>query len=552
MKCTLCKTTAPFDDDIGASAPCIFCKGDQEVTASEILANPSLGVVREQRIAQVRMTQMLEQSLEESKHAIIEAGTGVGKSFAYLLPHILSGKRTVVATTKKALQRQLLEKDLPYLKRQLSTLGIKRADFKYSAIFGKSNYICYEAVKKHKPKALKKWEKQFFATSAHGIDTDVPATLKVTQDIRVDHCKGLKCPSAPDCGYLMAKREANEANILVTNHSYLGADLNFRMQNRVALLKDYDALVIDEAHALDDQMRNAFTLKVNKNSIQKLIKAFDAHQDLTGGAEEFTDLEVLEANWDALFEDVKRQGKGTDFALTEAQCLPIINNLNPAAVLACMHVNGETPNDLSDAAITVRDTANDVVTTLRSALYREGGNYVTHLAYDKGQYEIHVTPIKMRSHIQRLVKEAPTSFVSATLAVAGSLAPIIDRYGLDKPLGGQLGSPFDMRKQAMLYIPENMVVPVQKDKNPSGYAAYIARLSEEIDILLTASKGHAFVLFSARQEMEDVYLKLRDKHTLFAQAIPEWCQRRASGVSQKSKRSCVRAQDLLGRRRHSR
>jgi len=163
MRCTKCRCYMPNDSTLGHTFPCIFCNGTQKVSTKDYLSEPKFGVVPGRRDVQLQVADLIEDNIHNNSTLLIEAGTGVGKSYAYLLPAILTGKRALISTAKKSLQSQLENKDLPALQRALATTG---NHFSYVVIYGKSNYACQAAVKKKVslPVWKNRWEPFFTKT----------------------------------------------------------------------------------------------------------------------------------------------------------------------------------------------------------------------------------------------------------------------------------------------------------------------------------------------------------------------------------------------------
>jgi len=217
----------------------------------EWLSNPAAGIARSVRPGQVTMARIVEETLlrEQGQIVFLEAGTGTGKSFAYLIPALLSGKRVVISTAKKALQNQLVEKDLPFLCGKIKETS-------YALLKGKNNYACTlrfkELVTNDAYKRLPQYERtmveEWMETSVYNDLSELIPPFTLDGQIRVAECVRKSCPHAENaCGYVDARDKALGAQIVVVNHALLAYDLSL---GGGKILGKYDALVIDDVHDL--------------------------------------------------------------------------------------------------------------------------------------------------------------------------------------------------------------------------------------------------------------------------------------------------------------
>jgi ATP-dependent DNA helicase DinG len=250
----------------------------------------------ERRDQQLEMAELIERVVEDGGDAVIEAGTGTGKSLGYLVPLILAGKKVNVSTSGKALQDQLSKKDVPFL---VDTLPV---EFTYAVLKGRSNYACLARVEKLRDSLSQALSTEFaFKTEAaglawHGVDAWIaqeqesegvgdlealpmalPDELKGAVTISSDECTGKKCPAFDRCFPERAKKRAKEAQVRIVNHHLLLLDLAMREGSggHASLLPDADVITIDEAHTLEEVTTKVFTIEVTADQVTYLVTQID-------------------------------------------------------------------------------------------------------------------------------------------------------------------------------------------------------------------------------------------------------------------------------------
>lgn len=328
MRCIGCKSEMPFLDDpeLQRQYDCMYCSQPVRPTAEEYLGNNPLSFVTEVRPDQVTLSKLVDNALYQEEIVVIEAGTGVGKSFAYLLPAVLSGKRVIVSTAKKSLQDQLLEKDLPFIKQKLIDAGNPRL-FTFAPGYGKSNYACYrEARKAIKKKDWPSWEAFFkyaptwrweeaaqayaqYRSSGGRAKIHLP---KYNSALTAEQCVGAAdCKHSDECEYLAARTRMKEADVVVANHWITGFHLRLQQEKEYHLLGEAAYLIVDEAHKLDEGIRSAFTQEIRENAMTKALDSFEDYCDHIG-CTDFDNLRSitgLKAAWATLFSKVKAEGR---------------------------------------------------------------------------------------------------------------------------------------------------------------------------------------------------------------------------------------------------
>jgi ATP-dependent DNA helicase DinG len=491
------------------------------MAATDWLSNPQAGVVRTVRPGQITMARLVEEILtsEAGGIAFLEAGTGTGKSFAYLIPALLSNKRVVISTAKKTLQTQLIEKDLPFL-----TSKIKPTT--YALLKGKNNYACmlrfkelittdaYKQLPQYERNTIEEWIEQ----SAVNDLSELTPPFTLENLIRVAECVRKSCPYAENgCGYIAARDAALNAQIVVVNHALLAYDLSV---GGGKILGKYDALVIDEAHQAPKYFREAVSLKLHHKHPEMLRRLFNGT--------EYEPHEILDHIYNTIFTKVPE--KNDKLNLTP-ELIQVFEDLHEELDRIYDRLAAKGLLNEDDAA----ETTDSIIATARAKLKagavliekcrklvkivlgkhvirnEEGdiidGDETDYLCYvekrGRGEVpEIVVTPIEIGPIIApALIGIKRVVITSATLATANGMDYMAREYGLHASqitIKTTLPSPFDYKSRSTAYIS-----PTAPDPSSRG-DEYYAALSSEIHELLVASRGGAFVLCASYDDMNNL------------------------------------------------
>jgi ATP-dependent DNA helicase DinG len=445
----------------------------------------------EHRPSQVRMAHAIHRALEEQNHVLIEAGTGTGKTLAYLLPALIHGRRILVSTGTKTLQDQIFYKDIPLLE---SVIGrpIRAAYLK-----GRNNYLCRLKLETlhseglFAPRELRTF--QSILDWAQETETGDRAELGSIgdeselwsrMDARRDRCLGSKCKDYERCFLTLVRQKAMEADIVIVNHHLFFADLAIRKSDVAAILPDYSAVIFDEAHDLEDIATDYFGFHVSNYRLAEFLhdaKKMEVDVDLVGRAS------------DRFF---------NGFALLRDGRHPIpeldgIDGLIGALQDARRDIKQK--KDFSGEYEALARRSGEIQSELE--VFRNGDleNYVSWIERrDRGIF-LEACPIDVSGMLsERLFTRVPTCVLtSATLTVADSFEYIRTRIGFTEGRELSLATEFNVRKQALLYIPNGM----PDYRHPS----YLERAAEEIRLVLRASQGRAFVLFTSYRQMQTLY-----------------------------------------------
>ncbi|MGB7189671.1 MAG: helicase C-terminal domain-containing protein [Acidobacteriaceae bacterium] len=475
------------------------------------------------RKGQLEMARAVERALEEGRHLIVEAGTGTGKTLAYLLPALRSGQRVIISTGTKNLQEQLFFKDVPFLE---SLLGPLRVCY----MKGRANYLC-----RHKLYALKnqpilngleeisqyrkiaEWEKET-ETGDRVELADLPeaSQLWAKLDARGEACLGQACPDYERCFITEMRRRAAESDVIIVNHHLFFADLAIKQQARGApdagVLPDAGIVIFDEAHELEDVASSYFGISLSNVRFEELARDVETmlrskgalSTDITGAAQTVRERARL-------FFSVLPRGAGNDgrmqFSAREEFLegqgdiyLGLLNGLHR------LESELERVRGAEEAAPLRKRTA-DVREQLKFLLEAEDRNTVFWLERRGGRQgsvstHLQATPIDVSELLAELLFENFPSVVltSATLTVQGGFSHIRKRLGMRDARELVVPSHFRYGEQAVLYLPPEMPDP----REPS----FQEQAAERIRRVLEITRGRAFCLFTSYQQMRDLYERL--------------------------------------------
>jgi ATP-dependent DNA helicase DinG len=467
----------------------------------------------EYRPGQLAMAEAVESALAERRHLIVEAGTGTGKTLAYLVPAILSGKRIVVSTGTKNLQEQLFFKDVPFLQQHFPQ------PLRVCYMKGRNNYACrqkiYDAEREPVLSGLEEvadyqviqaWEK----TTEVGDRAELKklpesSTAWAKLDARSDLCTGQKCKQFQRCFLTLMHQRAQESDIIIVNHHLFFADLALKGKdndNEGGVLPEYHAVVFDEAHEIEDVAGQYFGVSVSNYRFQEL------HRDISAvaRAKQFGSAELdrildrfeeLAAQLFALLPAAEGRGAfGARTAFLERH-EDVYSDLLASIELIGSHLKllknpPEEVNPLQRRTV-------ELGLALRFVLENDDPAYVYWIERRGRGVFLQATPIDVAPILaERLFDQVDTVILtSATLAVAGGFEFVKKRLGIAQARTLIVPGHFDYRKQALLYVPQHLPDP----RN----ATFPKSAGDEVLALLKLSRGRAFVLFTSHQQMRMMY-----------------------------------------------
>jgi len=467
----------------------------------------------EYRHGQLEMAEAVESALAEKKHLIVEAGTGTGKTLAYLVPAILSGKRVVISTGTKNLQEQLFFKDIPFLEKHM---GPQRVSY----MKGRSNYACrqkiYDAEREPVLEGLeevadfqiiREWEKTTETGDRAEIKTlpeNSSAWAKL--DARSELCAGQKCPQFERCFITLMHQKAQESDLIIVNHHLFFADLAVREEGRGGIIPEYGAVIFDEAHEVEDVAGQYFGVGISTYQFEELArditslsrrKQFGSHElDRT-----VTTLGDKAALFFGLFGSLYGAGEGRSGFRSQDAFLEE-NEQAYRDVLYALELAGmqlELLKSAPEETIPLVARARDLARRLEFWMESRDRSYVYWTERRGRGVFLQATPIDVSRMLDERLFDAVDTVVltSATLAVSGGFEYTKERLGLRNARTLVVPSHFDYGRQALLYVPQTLPDP----RNP----AFPAAAAQEIIQLLMLSRGRAFVLFTSYQQMRLIY-----------------------------------------------
>ncbi len=480
----------------------------------------SLGERYRARSGQVQMAALVRNALETCRHAIVEAGTGIGKSFAYLVPILWSGTAAVVSTSNKGLMNQLWEKDIPWLQR-LAPKPVKAALLK-----GRSNYICalrlerllQQALTPERAKALDAIRKGLERVpwgdmELIGLAPELAARLTVgSRD-----CHGYRCPQFESCYYEQAKRSAAQADLVVTNHALLCYSA-LLAENHILPVRP--VLVIDEAHQLPRYAVEALTLALEHEQFWGLVNGPQA-REAAGDGDVLAD---LRAGYDGFFQTLAQQRPGTPQSARRPTRWPLRGELQTGLALwDALHQLQRTLAHATQLDEGEREAAlqqsEELATTVHALSLPEPETHVRlcELSDEGNQvsaeaYHACYQPLEVAAPLRRMLFDAWPRVIctSATLSIGGDLGWFRRQVGLfetgddNQVIGATLKSPFDYNRQMLLYTPRALT-PVYDAEQQAFAGNYVDELTAEVHRLLEASRGRALVLCTSRTRMNQLY-----------------------------------------------
>jgi len=467
------------------------------------------------RQAQQDLSARIQSVIEKRQVLIAEAGTGIGKTFAYLVPAITSNQKVIISTGTRHLQDQLFHSDIPVVKKAL------KVDLPCALLKGRSNYLCLyrlsiadqlayltRETQDHLSR-LKQWAKQ----TQQG---DVAEMSEISEDARVwpavtsssDNCLGSDCPDYARCFVVKARKQAQEADIVVVNHHLLLADMVIKEEGFGELLPAADTFIIDEAHQLPEVASRFFGKGYSSRQINNLINDSIAEQikdapDMVQIRDDCDRLKTALSNFRlALGADNQRDGWAkiaNKPALKQARqnIESELQELQQHLHIAAERGRGleqcyQRCAQLLSGFKSYGDPAQDVASIYWYETFSRG-------------FILHVTPLDIASLFKQQRDALPGAwvFTSATLEVGHDFAHFAQRLGLEDYQQGNWNSPFDYQQQSLLYLPQNL-------PEPSSFN-YTEKLIEASIPVLQASQGRAFLLFTSYRALNDAARLLERK-----------------------------------------
>ncbi len=530
------------------------------------------------RSGQLEMAQLVEAAFREKRHLLVEAGTGTGKTLAYLVPALLSGRRVVVSTGTKNLQEQLFYQDIPFLEQHLGR------PLHVCYMKGRNNYLCRQKlydlnvngaeVLVEDPEELallREWEPRT-ETGDRAELASLPESSALWPHLnaRRETCTGQKCPQFERCFLTLMHQRALESDLVIVNHHLFFADLALKRREvpGLGVIPDYHAVILDEAHELEEVASQYFGLSVSNYRLEELARdceqvlrmkaapegaapvgaglkpaptpaAFQAARRVRERTERL--FALLEGEEGRVAFDQREQfrdeGQSNRYATAYAALAGALEALESAlaalrdkpeevhalirraaeiradlafllAPFQLSPADARAPDDTPDRA---RTRSNRLAHQVGTALEGDDRHYVYWIERRGRGTFLQATPIDVAAILSEALFDQVETCVltSATLAVGGSFEFVKRRLGIQYARERALDSHFDFPRQALLYIPPELPDPRRPE--------FAERAAREVSRILKATRGRAFVLFTSYQQMFQVY-------EMVSQQLPALCR----------------------------
>jgi ATP-dependent DNA helicase DinG len=468
------------------------------------------------RPQQLEMARAILDAIEADAPLVVEAGTGTGKTLAYLVPALLAGGKVIVSTGTKTLQDQLFDRDLPAVRAALAS-GAATALLK-----GRANYVCLHRLERALGEArlgsreeaaqLRRIER-FAAASGSGergdladVPEDAPAWLHATSTR--ENCLGQECPRYQDCFVMKARRAALAADVVVINHHLFFADVVLRDEGVAELLPACNTLIFDEAHQLPDTARLFFGESVSTGRLAELSR--DARLELRAAGGAAPEFDALAARLEKAARDLRLafDVEGARLAWAQAMARAPFGDALAAleAALAAFAQALAAQAERSEGLAACARRAEASRATLAKLLGAAGAEQVRWVEVFGAALQLNVTPLSSAELFRRQVEEAPRAwiFTSATLSVGEDFAHFQRELGIERAIARAWPSPFDFGRQALLYVPRGMPA----DPNDPGFTEAVVQAALPV---LEASRGRAFLLFTTLRALRRAHELLRER-----------------------------------------
>ena len=462
------------------------------------------------RPGQLSMAEEVEAALNDRRHLAVEAGTGTGKTLAYLVPVLAGGKRVIISTGTKALQEQLYLKDIPFLEKVLGR------DLHVSYMKGRNNYLCrqklYDTVKRPALTGLveiesfgsiQKWETETATGDRAELEKlPQPSTVWDRLDARRELCSGQKCEQFNRCFLTLMQRRARESDIIIVNHHLFFADLALRDNEFASIIPDYQAVIFDEAHEVEDVAGKHFGVQISDYRFEEL--AHDIHFASIQG--HFTSKAIEQAIKDfracfQVFFELFTQHRGRSGFNNRREFCERYREPYTALLAALKKLGNELEliTHKVDELIALERRIQELDHDLQFLIDGDDRQFVYWVEKRSRATFVQATPIDVSEILrERLFDKVDTVILtSATLAVEGTFDFIRGRLGLDSARELVVPSHFNFTEQVLFYIPPKLPSPRAPE--------FVKAAADEILRVLRFSQGRAFVLFTSHQQMQAVH-----------------------------------------------
>ena len=450
------------------------------------------------RAAQQEMATLVAEALASGKNAAIEAGTGIGKTFAYLVPVLASGRRAIVSTGTRTLQDQLFTRDLPLLGALLGRPA------RVALLKGRNNYLCWHRLEAAlhdgtrdagtltELRAIANWGR---ASSSGDLteleDLEDEDSLRGAITSTADNCLGQRCELYDRCFVAAARREAQAADVVIVNHHLLLADLALKEGGFGELLPGAEAVIVDEAHQLPDVAQQFFGLSLSTRELESLLRDVLAESRAAGVA---GDVDEAASDVSRAALELRRIAMSLEAGRLPWAAAPAALRDALPDVRRALESFHESLGGLAEASAGLTSCAErcgDAATRARFIAAADPAEGLRWIEVSAASVAAHWTPLDVGAALAARIEAQGGAwvFASATLAVGDDFGHFLRRVGVDAPITRVLPSPFDYERNARLYVPEALPDPADE--------LYVEQLMGAVWPLIDAARGGAFLLFTS-------------------------------------------------------
>ena len=472
----------------------------------------------EHRPQQLAMAEAVGSALSQEEHLIVEAGTGVGKSFAYLVPAIVHAlavnEKVVISTNTINLQEQLINKDIPFLKKVIGE------NFKVALAEGRSNYLSIRRLRRHEEKGqgifdresdinelerIKEWVSQTSDGNKASIEPQPPQPiwLEIASD-RHD-CLGKECPTYSECFYFMMRKLAFQADLIITNHHLLFTDLEIKMKGGKGVLPNYSYLILDEAHHIEAVVTKQFGIELSNSRVERFLNSLYNVKGTKGlFISKNSPTELVEDTWRAWenqFAAIRQFAGSSPTRLVESTYF--VENLLSEPLskigshLKAMSDNSDSEDDKQEISAH-KKRCDDIRSDFELMLDHSRRDHVYWIEGNHSRNVLHASPLNVGDTLKEILFEKKKCVImtSATLSTNRNFDHFRHRMGLSQARSLLVGSPFNYLQQVEYYCPTDMPDP----NSPHFTKASASKICD----YLKHTQGKAFVLFTSYSMMDEI------------------------------------------------
>ena len=467
------------------------------------------------RQEQIDISILIDEAITHKKKLIVEAGTGIGKTFAYLVPAFLSGGKIIISTATKNLQDQLFTKDIPMIRDAL------KVPVSLAMLKGRSNYLCHLRLENAMIEGAFMTKEDVTHLhlvnqhAKHSVDGDraeldtIPESSSIWPQVTStkENCLGQECSFYKECFVMSARKKALAADVTIVNHHLFFADLNMKEEGISELLPKATTVIFDEAHQIPDIASIFFGKNISNSKISEIVQdGFQIYlkhmKDVSDFEPILNDLEKANKDFRLVFPRESNRypyQKIFSFSRFESSYLELVEKLKKIIELLALH------KDRDSEIEKYFDNANEILKSFDDWLEDKDNNSIKWIEVYSQSLQLNNTPLSIADMFARHINNESTSwvFTSATLAVKNNFDHFKNHLGLIDADSVSKESPFNYAEKALLFVPK-----IMPDANHENFNFAVVN---QIYPFIKASKGRAFILCTTLKSMREIFTLLQDK-----------------------------------------